>query len=81
MAGVGEFCKSEMNQNSSPQRVKELAEMYLGPRQRKTVLGNEATNGSPKKKKKKKRSESSASEESSRSDPETPPKKKRNGTK
>merc|ERR1712241_176295 len=60
------------------EKQKELAEMYLGPRQRKTVLGEKAANGSPKKKKKRSRSGSSEGTGESKSDPdsEAQPKKK-----
>jgi len=60
------------------EKQKELSEMYLGPRQRKTVLGEKAANGSPKKKKKRSRSGSSEGTGESKSDPdsEAQPKKK-----
>jgi len=56
------------------EKQKELAEMYLGPRQRKTVLGEKTSNGSPKKKKRSR----SGSSEGENSDPnsEAQPKKK-----
>merc|ERR1712130_803070 len=58
------------------EKQKELAEMYLGPRQRKTVLGEKTANGSPKKKRR--RSGSSEGSGGSKSDPdsEAQPKKK-----
>merc|ERR1719402_859276 len=56
------------------EKQKELAEIYLGPRQRKTVLGEKTSNGSPKKKKRTR----SGSSEGENGDPnsEAQPKKK-----
>merc|ERR1719239_1707789 len=58
------------------EKQKELADMYLGPRQRKTVLGEKNANGSSKKKRK--RSGSSDGSGGSKSDPdsEAQPRKK-----
>merc|ERR1711874_298204 len=58
------------------EQEKELAEMYLGPRQRKTVLEEKTANGSPKKKRR--RSGSSEGSGGSKSDPdsEAQPRKK-----
>merc|ERR1711953_1512983 len=57
------------------EKQKELSEMYLGPRQRKTVLGEKTSNGSPKKKKRSR----SGSSEGENSDPnsEAQPKRSR----
>merc|ERR1712107_217059 len=54
------------------EKQKELAEMYLGPRQRKTVLGEKTSNGSPKKKKRSR----SGSSEGENSDPNSEAQKK-----
>jgi len=58
------------------ERQKELAEMYLGPRQRKTVLGGENKENENKRKRNKSNGESSEAEEKA-DDSETPPTKKR----
>jgi len=52
------------------ERQKELAEMYLGPRQRKTVLGGENKENENKRKKE-------SDEDNNADDGETPPKKKK----
>merc|ERR1711970_119159 len=59
------------------EKQKELADMYLGPRQRKTVLGEKTANGSSPKKKRR-RSGSSEGSGGSKSDPdsEAQPRKK-----
>jgi hypothetical protein len=57
------------------ERQKEMAELYLGPRQRKTVLAANDENKENEERKRKKGSESE-DEENSDEDPETPPKKK-----
>merc|ERR1712168_416150 len=61
------------------ERQKELAELYLGPRQRKTVLGGENKENENKRKRGSQSDESDEdmSEADGKSDPETPPKKKR----
>merc|ERR1719481_980029 len=61
------------------ERQKELAELYLGPRQRKTVLGGENKENENKRKRGSQSDESDEdmSEAEGKSDPETPPKKKR----
>merc|ERR1719341_3183568 len=61
------------------ERQKELAELYLGPRQRKTVLGGENKENENKRKRGSQSEESSQemSDSEDKSDPETPPKKKR----
>merc|ERR1712142_1050169 len=60
------------------ERQKELAEMYLGPRQRKTVLGGENKENENKRKRNKSNGESSEAEEKAEADDsETPPTKKR----
>merc|ERR1719180_543005 len=53
------------------EKQKELADMYLGPRQRKTVLGEKTSNGSSPKKKKRKRSGSSEESGSKSDDPDS----------
>merc|ERR1712240_99207 len=60
------------------ERQKELAELYLGPRQRKTVLGGENKENENKRKRGSQSDESDEdmSEADGKSDPETPPKKK-----
>merc|ERR1719273_2374354 len=61
------------------ERQKELAELYLGPRQRKTVLGGENKENENKRKRGSQSDDSDEdmSETEGKSDPETPPKKKR----
>merc|ERR1711887_371136 len=61
------------------ERQKELAELYLGPRQRKTVLGGENKENENKRKRGSQSDDSDEdmSEADGKSDPETPPKKKR----
>merc|ERR1719341_3127510 len=61
------------------ERQKELAELYLGPRQRKTVLGGENKENENKRKRGSQSEESSQemSDSEDKSDSETPPKKKR----
>merc|ERR1719348_839209 len=61
------------------ERQKELAELYLGPRQRKTVLGGENKENENKRKRGSQSDDSGEdmSEAEGKSDPETPPKKKR----
>merc|ERR1711872_978026 len=56
------------------ERQKELAELYLGPRQRKTVLGENKENEN---KRKREGSEGEEEEEDVNGDPDTPPKKKK----
>ena len=56
------------------ERQKELAELYLGPRQRKTVLGENKENEN---KRKREGSEGEEEEEEVNGDPDTPPKKKK----
>merc|ERR1719153_1976529 len=60
---------------------KELAELYLGPRQRKTVLGGENKENENKRKRGSDESSQDLSEDGQKSDPETPPKKKIKGDK
>merc|ERR1711892_1268325 len=62
---------------------KELAELYLGPRQRKTVLGGENKENENKRKRgsQSEESDQELSDMDDKSDPETPPKKKRKGDK
>ena len=57
------------------EKQKELAELYLGPRQRKPVLG-----GDENKENVNKRKHSGSSSDNDEDDPETPPKKKKNST-
>merc|ERR1719330_637336 len=61
------------------ERQKELAELYLGPRQRKTVLGGENKENENKRKRGSQSDDSDedVSDADGKSDPETPPKKKR----
>merc|ERR1712242_213868 len=61
------------------ERQKELAEVYLGPRQRKTVLGGENKENENKRKRGSQSDDSDedVSDADGKSDPETPPKKKR----
>merc|ERR1712142_1042044 len=64
------------------ERQKELAELYLGPRQRKTVLGGENKENENKRKRNKSNGESSEAEEKAEADDsETPPTKKRKNDK
>jgi len=63
------------------ERQKELAELYLGPRQRKTVLGGENKENENKRKRGSDESSQDLSEDGQKSDPETPPKKKIKGDK
>merc|ERR1711892_1089231 len=65
------------------ERQKELAELYLGPRQRKTVLGGENKENENKRKRgsQSEESDQELSDMDDKSDPETPPKKKRKGDK
>merc|ERR1712002_609698 len=59
------------------EKQKELAELYLGPRQRKTVLGDQTENGAEKKRKKGEESEESEEDsESNKDEDDTPPKKR-----
>merc|ERR1712198_389527 len=55
------------------ERQKELAELYLGPRQRKTVLGENKENEN----KRKREGSEGEEEEDVNGDPDTPPKKKK----
>merc|ERR1712121_288315 len=57
------------------ERQKELAELYLGPRQRKTVLGGENKENENKRKRGSQSDDSGEemSEADGKSDPETPP--------
>merc|ERR1719195_1082884 len=60
------------------ERQKELAELYLGPRQRKTVLGGENKENENKRKRGNQSDESGQdSDGEEKSDPETPPKKRK----
>merc|ERR1712228_979932 len=60
------------------ERQKELAELYLGPRQRKTVLGGENKENENKRKRVSQSDESGQdSDGEEKSDPETPPKKRK----
>lgn len=60
------------------ERQKELAELYLGPRQRKTVLGGENKENENKRKRGNQTDESGQdSDGEEKSDPETPPKKRK----
>merc|ERR1711892_866127 len=65
------------------ERQKELAELYLGPRQRKTVLGGENKENENKRKRgsQSEESDQELSDMDDKSDPETPPKKKSKGDK
>merc|ERR1719356_246732 len=58
------------------EKQKELAEMYLGPRQRKTVLGEKTSNGSPKKKKRSRSGSSEGENSDPNSEAQAQPKKK-----
>merc|ERR1711892_730852 len=65
------------------ERQKELAELYLGPRQRKTVLGGENKENENKRKRgsQSEESDQEMSDMDDKSDPETPVKKKSKGDK
>merc|ERR1711892_764803 len=65
------------------ERQKELAELYLSPRQRKTVLGGENKENENKRKRgsQSEESDQEMSDMDDKSDPETPPKKKSKGDK
>merc|ERR1711892_145222 len=65
------------------ERQKELAELYLSPRQRKTVLGGENKENENKRKRgsQSEESDQEMSDMDDKSDPETPPKKKSKGNK